>query len=45
MEHQAAASLEVAWTRRDGTPQPSSVQLVPIAFGDELLALHFVTVR
>jgi len=43
MEQQAAGVIEVVWKRRDGGTQPSTVQLVPIAFGDELLALHFVT--
>lgn len=45
MEQQAAAVIEVTWKRQDGSTQPSTVQLVPIAFGDELLALHFVTVH
>lgn len=43
MEHRAAGVIEVVWKRRDGGRQPSSVLLVPIAFGGELLALHFVT--
>lgn len=42
---QAASVFDVAWKRRDGGTQASTVQLVPIAFGDQLLALHFVTRR
>ena len=45
MEHQVAATIDVTWVRQDGTPVPTTVMLVPIAFEGELLALHFVTPR
>ncbi len=43
MQHQAAASIDVTWKTLGGEPVPSSVLLVPIAYGGELMALHFVT--
>jgi PAS domain-containing protein len=43
MEHQAAGTVEVTWKAADGRSVPSSVILVPIAYGDALLALHFIT--
>lgn len=43
MEHQAADTIEVTWKAADGHPVRSSVILAPIAYGDALLALHFVT--
>ncbi len=45
MQQQAAAVIDVTWKRRDGGTQASTVQMAPIAFGGELLALHFVTPR
>lgn len=43
VEHFAADTIDVTWKRRDGGLVPSSVILVPISYGDEVLALHFVT--
>jgi PAS domain-containing protein len=43
MERQLAATIDVTWRRLDGTPVPTTVMLVPIAFAGDLLALHFVT--
>lgn len=42
MQHQAAATVEVTWKSVTGEAVPSSVILVPIAYGGELMALHFV---
>ena len=43
MEHLVADKIDVTWKRLDGGTLASSVILVPIAYGGELLALHFVT--
>jgi PAS domain-containing protein len=43
MEQQVGSSIEVTWKSRQGTPVPTTVILVPIAYGGELLALHFVS--
>ena len=43
MEEKVASTVSVTWKTREGTPVPTTVILVPIAYEGELLALHFVT--
>jgi PAS domain-containing protein len=45
MQRQVGATIDVTWKRRDGGSVDTSVILVPIAFGGELMALHFITAR
>jgi hypothetical protein len=43
MEERAGSTVAVTWKSREGTPVPTTVIMVPIAYEGELLALHFVT--
>jgi hypothetical protein len=43
MEEKVGGTVSVTWKTREGTPVPTNVILVPIAYEGELLALHFVT--
>ena len=42
MEEKIASHIEVTWKKKDGGEVATKVILVPVAFQEELLAIHFV---
>lgn len=43
MENSVASENKISWKKKDGTTIDTIVILVPVAFDDHLLAIHFVS--
>jgi len=45
VDRKVATTLEVSWKRTDGKAVPSRVILVPFAFKNELMAIHYIETK
>ena len=43
MKDKIGSTIDIIWKKKGGGQVNTNVILVPVSFGDELLALHFTT--